>query len=99
MSEKLIKATLPNKAEVKINGLDVILAENLHFHIKGVESIDDAAEACVAAGLDIDFSHFDQEKGVNVTYRKLDGLRIETAPEETSPQETPKPAKTTKKAA
>jgi len=90
MSEKLIKATLPNKAEVKINGLDVILAENLHFHIKGVESVDDAAEACVNAGLDINFSHFDAEKGVNVAYRKLDGMRIETVPEPVEEEEEPK---------
>lgn len=78
-----IKATLPKGFKGTINGLEVTFSENLHFTIDNAKTVDQAAEFCHAQNLpEVDFSHFDGEKGVNVTYSKLDGRRIETKPED-----------------
>lgn len=75
-----IKAVLPRGTEITLNGLEVVFSENLHFTIKNADTIDQAAEFTHIHGLPCDFSYFDAEKGVDVTYNPLDASRIETTP-------------------
>jgi len=74
-----IEAVVEKGLECTLNGLEVILNENVHFFIKNARSIDQAAEICSIQGLPVDFSHVDPDTGKNVRYT-VNGERIETDP-------------------
>jgi len=76
-----IAATLPKGTKVELNGLAVEFDENLHFRILDATNNDQAAEFAGIHKLACDFSHFDEEKNVFVTYAPADASRIETTPE------------------
>lgn len=74
-----VEAVLEKGFQGTINGLEVIFEENLHFTIKNAANLEQAVEFCTIQGVPVDFSHFDHDKGVNVSYNSH-GTRIETVP-------------------
>lgn len=88
----MISTVLDKGTEITINGLEVILEENVHFLIKNATTVDQAAEICSIQHVPVDLSHFDHEKGVHVRY-DMHGTRYETKPavtEEVVEEKTPK---------
>ena len=91
------QAKLAKGTKLTINsGLAITLDEDLDFTIDDADDADEAAVLCHIKNVPCDLSHFDGEKGVNVTYTTFSAERIETKPEEVAVEAPAKAAKTTK---
>lgn len=82
-----MKVTIPANTKVLINGVTVAFAEATEVDLPSAETIDEAAALSHIAELGAVFSHFDEEKGVNVVYRN--GERVEVSQESVAPVPEP----------
>lgn len=78
-----MKITIPANTKVLINGVTVAFAEDTEVDLPSAETIDEAVALSHIAELGAVFSHFDEEKGVNVVYRN--GERVEVSQESVAP--------------
>lgn len=65
-----IQVFVAKGTEIELNGLQISLDEDLTGTLVGVTTYDQAAELCNVAGIDSDFTHYEEIDGkdVCVTY-------------------------------
>lgn len=82
-----VKVLLAAGAAVIINGLAVTLTKETEFSIDAAVTVDQAAEMCNLANLNVDLTHVDEtpEVPVVVTYAPADASRQETPVTEDTP--------------